>query len=560
MRALVLRDFYDIAVEERPDPVPGSGQAVVEVIATGICGSDFHGYSGENGRRHPGQIMGHETVGRVRELGPDVAGLKVGQLVTVNPVMSCHACPACLSGQEQWCTRRVVLGVAPEIPAAFADRVAVPAANIVPLPDDMPEELGALVEPLAVGYHAVRRGQPVPDDRVLVIGGGPIGQACLLAARRLGIQALAVSDVSSSRRDLCARLGAEVIDPSAGDLLEAVVNRLGAPATLVMDAVGISRTVADALAASGLGSRIVLVGMGSPRLELDAYALSTVERALIGSFTYSAAEFIDTAEWVGTVPEGIGALIDGRVDWEGAPQSFDDLARGPKRGEQDLGVSAGAAGGRVGMTTHKIAHVRAFTVGAGGGADYHDQQGYHWIDDHIATPMSRYPGYEESRRSFGLNVLGTLVVQVEADDGTFGFGVTTAGEPGAWIVERHLARFLEGALVTDIEKIWDQMFRSTLFYGRKGLVLNVISAVDLALYDLLGRLRQEPVYHLLGGAVRDELIFYATGARPDLAQQMGFIGGKLPLHHGPHEGRSRAAREHRRACGHAGRRSATTSG
>jgi hypothetical protein len=116
---------------------------VVEVIATGICGSDFHGYSGENGRRHPGQIMGHETVGRVRELGVDVAGLTVGQLVTVNPVMSCHACPACLSGQEQWCPRRVVFGVAREIPAAFAERFAVPASSIVPLPEDMPEELGA---------------------------------------------------------------------------------------------------------------------------------------------------------------------------------------------------------------------------------------------------------------------------------------------------------------------------------------------------------------------------------------------------------------------------------
>ena len=328
MRALVLRDFYDIAVEERPDPVPGSGQAVVEVIATGICGSDFHGYSGENGRRHPGQIMGHETVGRVRELGADVAGLRVGQLVTVNPVMSCQACPACLAGQEQWCARRVVLGVAPEIPAAFADRVAVPAANIVPLADDMPEELGALVEPMAVGYHAVRRGLPRPEDRVLVIGGGPIGQACILAARRLGVQAVALSDVSQSRRDLCAQLGAEVVDPSVGDLQEAVAERLGGPATLVADAVGVSATVADALAASGLGSRIVLVGMGTPRLELSAYALSTQERALIGSFTYSAAEFIDTAEWVGTVPDGIDAMIDGRVGWEGAPQSFDDLARG----------------------------------------------------------------------------------------------------------------------------------------------------------------------------------------------------------------------------------------
>jgi threonine dehydrogenase-like Zn-dependent dehydrogenase len=328
MRALVLRDFYDIAVEERPDPVAGSGQVVVEVIATGICGSDFHGYSGENGRRHPGQVMGHETVGRIDELGSEVAELAVGQLVTVNPVMSCHVCPACLSGQEQWCTRRVVLGVAPEIPAAFADRVAVPAANIVPLPDDMPEELGALVEPMAVGYHAIRRGLPRPEDRVLVIGGGPIGQACLLAARRLGVQALALSDVSQSRRNLCARLGAEVIDPSAGDLPEAVADRLGGPATLVADAVGVNATVADALAASDLGGRIVLVGMGTPQLELSAYALSTQERALIGSFTYSAAEFIDTAEWVGTVPDGIDAMIDGRVGWEGAPQSFDDLARG----------------------------------------------------------------------------------------------------------------------------------------------------------------------------------------------------------------------------------------
>jgi L-rhamnonate dehydratase len=87
-----------------------------------------------------------------------------------------------------------------------------------------------------------------------------------------------------------------------------------------------------------------------------------------------------------------------------------------------------------------------------------------------------------------------------------------------------------------MERIWDQMYLSTLFYGRKGLALNAISCVDLALWDLVGKLRQEPVYRLLGGAVRDELIFYATGARPDIAQQLGFIGGKLPLHHSPSEG------------------------
>ena len=187
------------------------------------------------------------------------------------------------------------------------------------------------------------------------------------------------------------------------------------------------------------------------------------------------------------------------------------------------------------MSMPTIRHIRAFTV-RGGGADYHDQGADHWIDDHISTPMARYPEYRQSRQSFGINVLGSLVVEIEASDGTVGFAVTTGGEIGAFIVEKHLARFIEGQRVTDIEKMWDQMYFATLYYGRKGVVLNAISGVDLALWDLLAKVRKEPVFHLLGGPVRDELQFYATGARPDLAKEMGFIGGKMPLQHGPAEG------------------------
>jgi L-rhamnonate dehydratase len=187
------------------------------------------------------------------------------------------------------------------------------------------------------------------------------------------------------------------------------------------------------------------------------------------------------------------------------------------------------------MTMPTIKAVRALTV-RGGGADYHDQGSGHWIDDHIGTPMGKYPEYRQSRQSFGINVLGTLVVEIEADDGTVGFAVTTAGEIGAYIVEKHLSRFLIGRKVTEIEKIWDQMYFATQYYGRKGVVLNTISGVDLALWDLLAKVRKEPVHALLGGPVRDELQFYATGARPDLAKQMGFIGGKMPLHHVPAEG------------------------
>jgi L-rhamnonate dehydratase len=184
----------------------------------------------------------------------------------------------------------------------------------------------------------------------------------------------------------------------------------------------------------------------------------------------------------------------------------------------------------------KIKQVRASVIRGGGGADYHDQPGGHWIDNHIASPMAKYAEYRQSRKSFGINVLGTLVVEIEATDGTIGFAVTTGGEPAAFIVEKHLSRFLEGRDPNEVEKIWDQMYFSTQYYGRKGLVVNAISGVDLALWDLIGKLRQEPVYHLLGGAVRDELIFYATGARPDLAKQMGFIGGKMPVFHHPAEG------------------------
>ena len=187
------------------------------------------------------------------------------------------------------------------------------------------------------------------------------------------------------------------------------------------------------------------------------------------------------------------------------------------------------------MSMPTIRRISAHTV-RGGGADYHDQAAGHWIDGQIATPMSKYPEYRARRSSFGLNVLGTLVVEIEASDGTVGFAVTTGGDIAAMVVERHLARFVEGKCVTEIEKIWDQMYNATLFYGRKGVVLNAISGVDLALWDLLAKVRREPVHQLLGGAVRDELVFYATGVRPDLAKEMGFVGGKMPLVHGPSEG------------------------
>ncbi|MHA6631049.1 zinc-dependent alcohol dehydrogenase [Pseudonocardia sichuanensis] len=330
MRALVLSDFWKLTVDDVPEPQPGPGDVLIEVLATGICGSDIHGYTGENGRRIRGQVMGHETVGRVLSVGADAGdGIAVGDAVTVNPVLWCGRCRQCAAGREQACPDKQVVGVTPALTSAFAERMAVPAHNAVRLPDGMPVEHGALVEPLAVGYHALVRGGCGAGDAVLVLGGGPIGQACVLAAQRLGAERVAVSEPAPQRRELNARLGAATIDPAgADDVPAAVRTALDGDPTLVVDAVGSARTLATAFATAPIGATVVLVGMGAPTLELAAYEISTKERSVVGSFCYSAAEFRDTAQWAATAPDALDALIEGRTDLAGGPGAFEALAKG----------------------------------------------------------------------------------------------------------------------------------------------------------------------------------------------------------------------------------------
>lgn len=350
MRALVLRDWWHLAIEERPDPDPGPGEAVLRVTATGICGSDVHGFSGANGRRQPGQVMGHETVGRVEALGPGVEGtpgLVPGAVATVLPVIGCGACDACLAGAAQRCARRRVVGVHPEILSAFAERLVVPVGNVVPLPDSMPEDYGALIEPLAVGFHAARRGGCESTDAVVVIGAGPIGQACFLAAQRMGVERILVTELDPHRSRLAARLGAHVVDPGDGLDDDEVAEALGMRATVVLDAVGSTASVRNALGCVEPGGRVVLVGMNAPDLSVPAYAVSTDERSIVGSFCYSPAEFTETADWVGSAPAELGELVDGRVDLDGAQEAFTQLARGESARSKILvyphGVPAGEA-------------------------------------------------------------------------------------------------------------------------------------------------------------------------------------------------------------------------
>jgi threonine dehydrogenase-like Zn-dependent dehydrogenase len=272
--------------------------------------------------------MGHETVGRVVAMGPTTgsSGIKVGQVVTVNPVIPCGNCQPSLAGDWQQCPERTVIGVDPTRDAAFAQYIAVPETNVVALTDDTPVLYGALIEPLAVAFHAARLTHINPHDKVLILGGGPIGQSLILAVQRLGVQNILVSEVDKARRELCERLGARALDPIASNLTDQVLAAFGQLADVSIDAVGIKQTLADALEGTKFGGQVCLVGMGAPFLEIDAYQISTKERSIIGSFTYSADDFREAAEWVSIAPLELQELISREVNLNSAPEAFAQLA------------------------------------------------------------------------------------------------------------------------------------------------------------------------------------------------------------------------------------------
>ncbi|KIR54064.1 racemase [Cryptococcus gattii Ru294] len=173
----------------------------------------------------------------------------------------------------------------------------------------------------------------------------------------------------------------------------------------------------------------------------------------------------------------------------------------------------------------------------GSGGDYHRQGGDHWIvQGNISCPMHKYEEYKVSRTSWGIGVLGSIFVKIHASDGTVGYATGFGGPPACWLIEEHFKRFIVGQDPRDTNKMWDQMFRASMFYGRKGLPLAAISVVDLAIWDLLGKIRGEPVYKMIGGRTKKDIPLYLTGPRPEVAKKLGFWGSKVALPHGPPDG------------------------
>ncbi|RED18392.1 zinc-dependent alcohol dehydrogenase [Pontivivens insulae] len=313
MKALVYTGPHTLEYRDFPDPTPADGEVVVHIEAVGICGSDMHAYAGHDERRPAPLILGHEAAGTV-------AG--TNRRVTINPLVTCGSCPACTSGRDNLCPTRQIISMPPR-EGGFAEQVAMPEGNLVHVPDGVPIQKAALAEPLACGWHAVRHVErlldiPLSEAKTLVMGGGAIGLGAALALRAHGCEQVTVAETNPARAEVVRGEGFEVINP-----IEDTLPTIDA----VIDGVGFAATRASASAAVRPGGVIAHIGLGSSEGGLDIRRATLQEITFIGTYTYTAQEFRDTA----------AAIFDGRLgalDWteerplaEGA-QAFSDIAGG----------------------------------------------------------------------------------------------------------------------------------------------------------------------------------------------------------------------------------------
>ena len=307
MKALVHTAPLRLEYVERPTPNFGPQDVLVRVAAVAICGSDVHGYTGSTGRRIPPIVMGHEASGVVEAAGPQAPGWRAGDRVTFDSTIYCNECAECRHGRVNLCERRQILGVSTPLfrrDGAMAEFVAVPNWILHRLPDGLSFEEAALVEPAAVAMHAARITPIEPGATVVVVGAGAIGLLALQAARIRGAGTVVVMDVREERLALARRLGADVaIDSEAGDPLEALRSATGkGAAEVVMEAVGIGRTVALATELTAPGGNLTLIGNVQPTIEQNLQAIVSKELTIRGSAA-SAGEY----------PTCLALMADGRL-------------------------------------------------------------------------------------------------------------------------------------------------------------------------------------------------------------------------------------------------------
>ena len=289
MKALLLTAPSKLEFVDFPTPAVGDDEVLVRIRACGICGSDIHGWDGSTGRRHPPLIMGHEASGEIVNTGRRVDRWRAGDRVTFDSTISCGQCRFCRTGQINLCENRRVVGVSPseyKQHGAFAEFVAIPDRILYRLPDSLPFEQAAMIEPVSIAVHAVQRVKIAPTDTAVVVGSGMIGLLVIQALRWAGAKRIVAVDLAENRLALARQLGAtHTLNPANTDVAAEVTNLTdGLGADISLEVVGVTPTVNLALAVLKRGGSCVLVGNLSPKTQdFPLQAVVTKEITVTGT-------------------------------------------------------------------------------------------------------------------------------------------------------------------------------------------------------------------------------------------------------------------------------------
>lgn len=306
---------------------PGPGEVRLAVAYTGICGTDLHIAHGHMDHRVcPPQVIGHEMAGRITALGPEVSGWDVGDQVTVMPLKWCGRCPACLAGHSHVCHQLTFLGI--DATGSMQSSWTVPAETLVRLPQDLPLAQATLVEPAAVAVHDVRRANLVPGEKVVVIGGGPIGLLIALVAKSTGADVV-VAELDPHRRRVGAGLGLSVLDPDTDDIAKFVdewTAHAGAGVTFEVSGSPAGVTMATSLLA--VRGRLVLVAIHPVPREIDLHRFFWRELTLIGARVYGRSDFERAVELLACGDIPAAALISDVLPLDRVADAFVKLGQG----------------------------------------------------------------------------------------------------------------------------------------------------------------------------------------------------------------------------------------
>jgi len=329
MKALVLEEYKKLVINDVPEPAIASGEVLIQVHSCGICGSDVHGYDGSSGRRIPPVIMGHEASGTIAKLGADVTGFAEGDRVTFDSMISCGRCRFCRGGTPNLCDDRMVLGVSCEDyrrNGAFAEYVNVPAHIVFKVPEVLPFNEAAMVEPVSVAVHAVNLTPVGLADTALVVGAGMIGLLTVQALRAAGCGTIIATDLADDRLEAAKKMGADVtLNPKSTDVVETAKELTnGAGVDIAMEAVGAEVTVATAIDSVRKGGSITLIGNIAPTINFGVQSVVTREIAVRGSCA-SSNDYPACLDLMGRGVIRTTDLISATTPLEDGPVMFDRL-------------------------------------------------------------------------------------------------------------------------------------------------------------------------------------------------------------------------------------------